>query len=147
MLIADFLTHASSVLMTLLTFGIYFWLEERNLDTGNVFASLALFSQLTVPLFIFPVIVPIIINAMVRNNALGMRFLKLSTISLFRFLPRDWRSFCNFQKSWTSFPSHMIEANRPIHVQRQIRTAIVTCVNKQFNFFFSSHKSYKECFT
>lgn len=66
---ADFLTHGSSVLMTLFTFGIYFWLEERNLDAGNVFASLALFSQLTVPLFIFPVIVPIIINAMVRNNA------------------------------------------------------------------------------
>lgn len=60
-----FLTHASSVLTTLFTFGVYFWLEEKNLDAGSVFASLALFSQLTVPLFIFPVIIPIIINAMV----------------------------------------------------------------------------------
>ncbi|XP_025268777.1 ATP-binding cassette sub-family C member Sur isoform X2 [Camponotus floridanus] len=66
----NFLTHASSVLMTLFTFGIYFWLEERNLDAGNFFVSLALFSQLTVPLFIFPAIVPIIINALTSTTRL-----------------------------------------------------------------------------
>ncbi|XP_014489002.1 PREDICTED: ATP-binding cassette sub-family C member Sur [Dinoponera quadriceps] len=66
----DFVTHASSILVTLFTFGIYFWLEERNLDAGNVFASLALFSQMAVPLFIFPTIVPIIINAMVSTTRL-----------------------------------------------------------------------------
>ncbi|KAG5323862.1 SUR protein, partial [Acromyrmex heyeri] len=66
----NFLTHAFCVLVTLFTFGIYFWLEERNLDAGNVFASLALFSQLTVPLFIFPVIIPIIINAMISTTRL-----------------------------------------------------------------------------
>lgn len=65
-----FLTHASSVLMTLFTFGLYFSIEERHLDAGSVFASLALFSQLTVPLFIFPVIVPIIINAMISTTRL-----------------------------------------------------------------------------
>ncbi|KAH0954120.1 hypothetical protein HN011_011629 [Eciton burchellii] len=75
----NFLTHASSVLMTLFTFGIYFCLEERNLDAGNVFASLALFSQLTVPLFIFPVIVPIIINAMISTTRLE-GFLQLPEI-------------------------------------------------------------------
>ncbi|XP_011635575.1 ATP-binding cassette sub-family C member Sur [Pogonomyrmex barbatus] len=66
----NFLTHVFSVLVTLFTFGIYFWLEEQNLDAGNVFASLALFSQLTMPLFIFPVIVPIIINAMISTTRL-----------------------------------------------------------------------------
>ncbi|XP_067206473.1 ATP-binding cassette sub-family C member Sur isoform X2 [Linepithema humile] len=75
----NFLTHASCVLMTLFTFGIYFWLEERNLDAGKVFASLALFSQLTVPLFIFPVIVPIIINAMISTTRLE-EFLQLPEI-------------------------------------------------------------------
>ncbi|XP_072749305.1 ATP-binding cassette sub-family C member Sur isoform X2 [Anoplolepis gracilipes] len=75
----NFLTHASSVLMTLFTFGIYFWLEERNLDAGNVFASLALFSQLTVPLFIFPAIVPIIINALTSTTRLE-KFLLLPEI-------------------------------------------------------------------
>ncbi|CAK9810065.1 ATP-binding cassette sub-family C member 9 [Anthophora plagiata] len=59
----NFLTHASSVLTTLFTVDAYFWLEDRNLEAGNVFASLALFSQLTVPLLIFPVMIPIIINA------------------------------------------------------------------------------------
>ncbi|XP_063983768.1 ATP-binding cassette sub-family C member Sur-like isoform X2 [Diachasmimorpha longicaudata] len=65
-----FLTHASSVLTTLFTFGVYFWVEETHLDAGNVFASLALFSQLTVPLFIFPVIVPIILNARISTKRL-----------------------------------------------------------------------------
>lgn len=88
--IVDFLTHASSVLMTLFTFGIYFWLEERNLDAGNVFASLALFSQLAVPLFIFPAIVPIIINAMVRNNAWNEL---LSSI----LLPRKEKAFLRYR--------------------------------------------------
>ncbi|XP_051156850.1 ATP-binding cassette sub-family C member Sur-like isoform X2 [Leptopilina boulardi] len=66
----NFLTHSSSVLTTLFTFGIYFWMEEKNLDAGSVFASLALFSQLTVPLFIFPVIIPIIINAVISTKRL-----------------------------------------------------------------------------
>ncbi|XP_039304714.1 ATP-binding cassette sub-family C member Sur isoform X2 [Solenopsis invicta] len=75
----NFLTHVFSVLVTLFTFGIYFLLEERNLDAGNVFASLALFSQLTMPLFIFPVLVPIIINAMISTTRLE-EFLQLPEI-------------------------------------------------------------------
>lgn len=43
-------------------------LEKAPLPTANVFAGLALFNQLTVPLFIFPITVPIIISAMVRNQ-------------------------------------------------------------------------------
>nr|XP_018907669.1 PREDICTED: ATP-binding cassette sub-family C member Sur [Bemisia tabaci] len=58
-----FLTHASSVLIALLTFGIYSLIETVPLMPSNVFAGLALFNQLTVPLFIFPITVPIIINA------------------------------------------------------------------------------------
>ncbi|XP_015114991.1 ATP-binding cassette sub-family C member Sur [Diachasma alloeum] len=58
-----FLTNASSVLMTLFTFAVYFWVKETHLDAGDVFASLALFSQLTVPLCVLPVIVPIILQA------------------------------------------------------------------------------------
>ncbi|XP_044013895.1 ATP-binding cassette sub-family C member Sur-like [Aphidius gifuensis] len=61
-----FITQASTILITILTFGVYFWVEETHLDAGNVFSSLALFSQLTVPLLIFPVIIPIILNA--RNS-------------------------------------------------------------------------------
>ncbi|XP_076160818.1 sulfonylurea receptor isoform X2 [Ptiloglossa arizonensis] len=75
----NFLTHASSVLTTLFTFGAYFWLEERSLEAGNVFTSLALFSQLTVPLLIFPVIIPIIINAMISTTRME-EFLQLPEI-------------------------------------------------------------------
>ncbi|CAL7947692.1 unnamed protein product [Xylocopa violacea] len=76
----NFLTHASSVLTTLFTFGAYFYLEGKSLDAGNVFASLALFSQLTVPLLIFPVMIPIIINAMVSTNRIK-EFLQLPEIN------------------------------------------------------------------
>ncbi|XP_060812927.1 ATP-binding cassette sub-family C member Sur isoform X1 [Bombus pascuorum] len=75
----NFLTHASSVLTTLFTFAAYFWLEEKSLEAGNVFASLALFSQLTVPLLIFPVMIPIIINAMISTNRIE-EFLQLPEI-------------------------------------------------------------------
>ncbi|XP_069691069.1 ATP-binding cassette sub-family C member Sur isoform X2 [Periplaneta americana] len=71
-----FLTHASSVLVTLVTFGVYFLLEEKPLTPENVFSGLALFNQLTVPLFIFPITVPIIINAMVSTRRLE-NFLEL----------------------------------------------------------------------
>nr|CAD7596639.1 unnamed protein product [Timema genevievae] len=65
-----FLTHASSVLVTLVTFGVYFSMEEGALSPGNVFTGLALFNQLTVPLFIFPITVPVIISAMVSTKRL-----------------------------------------------------------------------------
>jgi len=50
------------------TFGVYFLLEEKSLTPENVFSGLALFNQLTVPLFIFPITVPIIISAMVSPH-------------------------------------------------------------------------------
>ena len=100
---AAFLTHASSVLTTLFTFGVYFWLEERHLDAGSVFASLALCSQLTVPLFIFPVIFPIIINAKVEVKkiiitqtkiiyfAISNSYLSNKNFIYFRYQLKDWR--------------------------------------------------------
>lgn len=137
--VADFLTHASSVLMTLFTFGIHFWLEERNLDAGNVFASLALFSQLAVPLFIFPAIVPIIINAMVRNNAwvvtsLGARPPPRNGIvpevsPCCRSPRRDWRSFFGFRRSRIFCRNRLPIGNRTwTRRRRKVRTSAATCV-------------------
>ncbi|XP_067013510.2 ATP-binding cassette sub-family C member Sur, partial [Anabrus simplex] len=68
--VMTFLTHASSVLVTLVTFGMYFVLESEALSASSVFTGLALFNQLTVPLFIFPITVPIIISAMVSTSRL-----------------------------------------------------------------------------
>ncbi|XP_063225209.1 ATP-binding cassette sub-family C member Sur isoform X2 [Bacillus rossius redtenbacheri] len=65
-----FLTHASSVLVTLVTFGVYFKMVGGALSPGAVFAGLALFNQLTVPLFIFPITVPVVINALVSTHRL-----------------------------------------------------------------------------
>lgn len=53
---AAFLTHISTVVVTVVTFGLYPIMEEERLAPAAVFAGLAFFNQLTVPLFIFPVI-------------------------------------------------------------------------------------------
>ncbi|XP_050431302.1 ATP-binding cassette sub-family C member Sur-like isoform X2 [Adelges cooleyi] len=63
-----FLTHASSVLVSLFCLGLYCLQNGAQLDSGAVFSSLALSNQLTVPLFIFPITVPIIIAAIVSTR-------------------------------------------------------------------------------
>lgn len=63
-----FLTHASSVLVSLFCLGLYCLQNGTQLDSGAIFSSLALSNQLTVPLFIFPITVPIIIAAIVSRD-------------------------------------------------------------------------------
>ncbi|XP_012055355.1 PREDICTED: ATP-binding cassette sub-family C member Sur [Atta cephalotes] len=105
----NFLTHTFCVLVTLFTFGIYFWLEERNLDAGNVFASLALFSQLTVPLFIFPVIVPIIINAIISTTRLE-EFFQLPEIVNILPESNDYKSTTDILSKANSYIDNDTEA-------------------------------------
>lgn len=85
------LTHISSVLITFVTVAVFIHLEHDDGTTsangdGNdddtphggrieftaarLFASLALFNQLTVPLFIFPITIPIILSAVVSTGRL-----------------------------------------------------------------------------
>ncbi|KAK3919142.1 ATP-binding cassette sub-family C member Sur [Frankliniella fusca] len=80
--VMTFLTHASSAIVTLITFGIYMVVERAPLPTASVFASLALFNQLTVPLFIFPITVPIIISALVSTRRLQAFFSKPETTNV-----------------------------------------------------------------
>lgn len=63
----------------MVTFGIHYVIEDGSLTPENVFAGLALFNQLTVPLFIFPVTVPIIISAVVSTRRIE-EFLSLTEI-------------------------------------------------------------------
>uniref|UniRef100_A0A1B6CN95 Uncharacterized protein n=1 Tax=Clastoptera arizonana TaxID=38151 RepID=A0A1B6CN95_9HEMI len=65
-----FLTHAASALITLITLAAFYLLEEDSLKPADVFSGLALFNQLTVPLFIFPITVPIIISALISTKRL-----------------------------------------------------------------------------
>lgn len=69
-----FLTHLSSVVITFVTIAVFFTIETKEeiqkFSTGRVFAALALFNQLTVPLFIFPITIPIIISAIVSTRRL-----------------------------------------------------------------------------
>nr|XP_043068593.1 ATP-binding cassette sub-family C member Sur [Drosophila bipectinata] len=76
------LTHIATVLITFVTLGVYVWLsrgESFDLNPSRLFSSLALFQQMTVPLLIFPITVPIIIAARVSTRRLE-RFLRSSEI-------------------------------------------------------------------
>uniref|UniRef100_A0A182SD02 ABC transmembrane type-1 domain-containing protein n=1 Tax=Anopheles maculatus TaxID=74869 RepID=A0A182SD02_9DIPT len=66
------LTHISSVLITIVTIAVFLALENNpiELTAGRLFASLALFNQLTVPLFIFPITIPITLSAVVSTSRL-----------------------------------------------------------------------------
>lgn len=84
------LTHISSVFVTFVTLAVFMRIEGNSSNGSNestndnddigmftansVFSALALFNQLTVPLFIFPITIPIIISAIVSTKRLE-RFL------------------------------------------------------------------------
>jgi hypothetical protein len=53
--------------------------ESIEFNSSNVFTALALFNQLTVPLFIFPITIPIIISSLISTRRIE-RFLSLPEI-------------------------------------------------------------------
>ncbi|XP_030024318.1 ATP-binding cassette sub-family C member Sur isoform X2 [Manduca sexta] len=64
-----FTTQISTILITVITFTVYYVLEDgNNFTAAKVFAGLAFFNQLTVPLLILPVTVLMIIQAMVSTK-------------------------------------------------------------------------------
>ncbi|KAJ2952805.1 hypothetical protein O0L34_g7165 [Tuta absoluta] len=64
-----FTTQVSTILVTVITFTVYYFLEDSTgLTAVNVFAGLALFNQLTIPLLILPVTVLMVIQAMVSTK-------------------------------------------------------------------------------
>jgi hypothetical protein len=64
------------VLITIVTFAVYTMINDERLEfnASNVFTALALFNQLTVPLFIFPITIPIIISSLISTRRIE-RFL------------------------------------------------------------------------
>ncbi|XP_053691966.1 ATP-binding cassette sub-family C member Sur [Sabethes cyaneus] len=87
------LTQISSVLITFVTVAVFTHLEQQNEPSSDVqftaarlFASLALFNQLTVPLFIFPITIPIILSAVVSTRRLEA-FLRRPEVSGEKRLP------------------------------------------------------------
>ncbi|XP_061401063.1 ATP-binding cassette sub-family C member Sur-like, partial [Musca vetustissima] len=65
------LTHISSVLITFVTLAVYVYYDSNSeITASRLFSALALFQQLTVPLLIFPITVPIILSAIVSTRRL-----------------------------------------------------------------------------
>lgn len=63
-------------MITVATFAAYTLINDGDIEfnSANVFAALALFNQLTVPLFIFPITIPIIISCLISTRRIE-RFL------------------------------------------------------------------------
>lgn len=76
-----FLTHISSILITIVTFAVYTLINDESIEfnSSNVFTALALFNQLTVPLFILPITIPIIISSIISTKRI-QRFLSQTEI-------------------------------------------------------------------
>ncbi|XP_054166952.1 ATP-binding cassette sub-family C member 9-like [Oppia nitens] len=66
-----FITQGSAIVVTLVTFAIYPYIEGKPLSASHVFTGLALFNQLTVPLYIIPVVIPIMISAVISTKRLA----------------------------------------------------------------------------
>ncbi|KAF0299676.1 ATP-binding cassette sub-family C member Sur [Amphibalanus amphitrite] len=58
-----FLTQSSLTVVTVTTFGLFGVLGHEPLVSARVFSALALFNQLTVPLFVLPIVVKALIDA------------------------------------------------------------------------------------
>ncbi|XP_073995302.1 sulfonylurea receptor isoform X2 [Rhodnius prolixus] len=84
------------MMITLVTLVACYYLEGGQLSAANVFSALALFNQLTVPLFIFPITVPIVISAMVSTRRLEEFLGQQETSSYF---PVDSTSLVTVKKT------------------------------------------------
>lgn len=62
-----FLANTSSIIIAVITLVLHHYIEKEPIKLSTLFTSFALFNQLTVPLFIFPIMVPIVISAAVSS--------------------------------------------------------------------------------
>jgi hypothetical protein len=63
--------QASSILVTLVTFGVYSQVESEPLTSAKIFTGLALFNQMLVPLFILPITVNVVVKGVVSTRRLA----------------------------------------------------------------------------
>ncbi|RZF42694.1 hypothetical protein LSTR_LSTR001489 [Laodelphax striatellus] len=75
-----FLTHTSSALTAMVTLISWHLIGDDKLNAADLFSALALFNQLTVPLFILPIAVPIILSAIISTKRLET-FLNLPEVA------------------------------------------------------------------
>ncbi|KAK4297665.1 hypothetical protein Pmani_029928 [Petrolisthes manimaculis] len=83
-----FVTQGAGVVISAVTFGLYWKVEGRALEPSRVFSGLALFNQLTVPLFILPIIVSHTIKAKSSTKRL-QEFFSLPEVESTRIPPLD----------------------------------------------------------
>lgn len=68
--INTFLTQGSAILVTMITFSLFPVIEQRPLTAATVFTSIALFNQITTPLYIVPLVIPMLVSAIVSHRRL-----------------------------------------------------------------------------
>ncbi|XP_077995245.1 ATP-binding cassette sub-family C member 9-like [Glandiceps talaboti] len=74
MVATTFIVSSAPVLVTVVSFGLYSVIEKAPLTPEIAFSSLALFNQMTIPLFLVPTIIGFTVNAMVSTKRLRKYF-------------------------------------------------------------------------
>lgn len=54
----------------MITFNLYPLIENKSLTSATVFTSIALFNQITTPLYIVPLVIPMLVSAIVSHRRL-----------------------------------------------------------------------------
>ncbi|XP_078680321.1 ATP-binding cassette sub-family C member 9-like isoform X2 [Branchiostoma floridae x Branchiostoma belcheri] len=70
LVISLFLTAATPIIATVVTFSIHHYMSDESLTAGRTFATLVLFNILVVPLFNFPMVVVAMVNAIMSAKRL-----------------------------------------------------------------------------
>ncbi|XP_019621129.1 PREDICTED: ATP-binding cassette sub-family C member 9-like [Branchiostoma belcheri] len=70
LVISLFLTAATPIIATVVTFSIHHYMSDEALTAGRTFATLVLFNILVVPLFNFPMVVVAMVNAIMSAKRL-----------------------------------------------------------------------------
>ena len=88
------------MIVTLLAFSLYPYLQNEPLSAAKAFSSLALFDILSLPLHLFPLIVNVIINGKVNHQITLYLYSSLNTINIYFFnlCPMKSRKVINHRK-------------------------------------------------
>ncbi len=100
-----FITNGAPVIVTLLAFTLYPYLQHEPLSAAKAFSSLALFDILSLPLHLFPLIVNVIINGKVRFKVIYINWIQICKVVRNK-LRREcltkaiWKSPINMNSCW-----------------------------------------------
>ncbi|XP_078584948.1 ATP-binding cassette sub-family C member 9-like [Branchiostoma floridae x Branchiostoma japonicum] len=114
-----FITRATPILTTLLTFSLYTLITDEPLTAGKAFSSLALFNILEGPLMVLPMVTRVTVNAVVSNRRLGKYFVAPEVDST-DLEPRGESSYTRRELSFENGFSSLEDQRNPLVINASL---------------------------